>query len=263
MKPKTTIWTDQYLVSSYEVDPQGKLPLPSLAKFMQETAYNHANHLEFGYAQLKEKKLFWVLSRLIIKIEKFPKWLDKIQIRTWPSSVEGLLAYRDFQVLDDQDNVIGAAGSAWLMLDNEKHRPQRMSIVFKDTERLFPDQKALEEKPSKLPNLSNPQTDPPFPVRYSDLDLYDHVNNAKYMQWVVDSYPRGMHENFEIAAFEVNFLSESHLGNEILIQTEKLESEENQPLFLHSLRRKSDDRAVCQARVTWLKSVFLSHQPST
>lgn len=245
-----TNWTDQYLVSSYEVDAQGQLPIPSLAKFMQETAYNHANHLEFGYEHLKEKNLFWVLSRLVIKMERYPRWLDKIQICTWPSGIESLLAFRDFAILDGAGNSIGAAGSAWLILDSQRRRPQRMTML-KEKEFLFPKGDVLKQKPDKLPGIEESLRETVFKVRYSDLDLYNHVNNARYMQWVVDSYPEDILRHFEIAAFEINFQAETTLNEEIVIKTQQIDRSETAPVFLHGLHRTSDGRAVCAARVSW------------
>ncbi len=247
-----TIWTDEYLASSYEVDAQGKLSLPSLAKFMQETAYNHANHLDFGYEHLKKLNHFWVLSRLQIKMDRYPKWTEKILLRTWPSVIDNLLAYREFQILDESGQLMGVAGSAWLMLDWEKRRPQRTTLL---QEKLlqFPKERVTEEPPAKLPNLTHSQDSPSFPVRYSDLDLYEHVNNARYMQWIVDSYAAEIHKTFEIGSFEINFLSESRLGDDIFIQTEELAESETKVSRLHCVRRVGDDRAVCLARLGWKK----------
>jgi acyl-ACP thioesterase len=244
-------WEDEYLVSSYEVDARAQMPLPTLGKFMQETAYNHANHLEFGYAQLKEKGLFWVLARLLIVVNRYPGWGERIRVRTWPSGQEGLFGYRDFQVLDEQDHVIGGAGSGWLILDAEKRRPQRQELL-REVSRLFPTERALEQRPAKIPPLSEPETGPFFPVRYSDLDLYDHVNNAKYMQWIMDNYPEDMHRQYEVEVFEINFVSEAKMGDEVAIHTEKPKSPDQ--AFRHSIKRKSDNRDVCLASATWRKS---------
>jgi medium-chain acyl-[acyl-carrier-protein] hydrolase len=247
---KEWIWTDEYLISSYEVDAKGKASLPTLSKFMQETAYNHADHLEFGYHQLKEKNLFWVLSRLLIKINKYPKWGDKIQIRTWPSGMERLFAFRDFRILDKQGNPIGAASTAWLMLDAHKRRPQRPDEL-KARIKLLPNERALEDKPAKVPGLSSPVEGAFFPVRYSDLDLYNHVNNAKYIEWILDSFPEEMHREFAVTEFEINFLSEAKIGDEAAIHTEKLE--DASPAFRHCIKRKADNRDICRARTGWKK----------
>lgn len=250
-------WTDEYSISSYEVAADSKATLYTLGKFMQETAYNHANHLEFGYAQLKEKNLFWVLSRLLIKIGRYPGWGEKIQIRTWPTGVERLFAFRDFLILDEGGAPIGAAGSAWLVLDAVKRRPQRPGDLklLMEKSSLFPQERALENRPEKIADLSAPEEGPVFPVRYSDLDLYDHVNNAKYMQWILDGYPMQMHREFEVTDFEINFLSESKMGDEISIQTETAEhpGPASAPAFGHCIKRKADNRNICLARAIWRK----------
>jgi acyl-ACP thioesterase len=246
---KKWIWTDEYIISSYEVDAKGQAPLTTLIKLMQETAYYHADHLDFGYHQLKAKNLFWVLSRLLIKIDRYPKWNDKIQVQTWPSGTERLFAFRDFLILDESGNPIGAAGTAWLMLDDQKRRPQRpVELVAKN--HLIPDQRALEQRPAKVPALTAPVKGMFFPVRYSDLDLYNHVNNTKYIQWILDSFPVEMHQDYAITEFEINFLLEAKMGDETAIHSQK---ENASPEFFHCVKRKADNRDICMARTIWKK----------
>jgi medium-chain acyl-[acyl-carrier-protein] hydrolase len=250
---KKWTWADKYLISSYEVDARGRATLPTLSKFMQETAYNHANHLEFGYVHLKQKNRFWVLSRLLIKIDRYPLWGETVHVHTWPTGVEGLFAYRDFQLLDEQEVPIGAASSGWLVLDAEKRRPQR-PLELKEKSRLFPEERALDRRPLKIKTLSEPEKGPFFPVRYSDLDLYNHVNNAKYIQWILDSYPEEMNREYEVTLFEINFVSESKMGDEVAIYTERLESSTSEPAFRHGIKRKVDNRDICLAETTWRTS---------
>lgn len=254
---KKWTWTDEYLITSYEVDARGKAPLPGLCKFMQETAYNHAYHLEFGYEHLKAQNRFWVLSRLLIKIDRYPKWGDRINLRTWATGVDGLFAFRDFRFTEEDGTPLGVASSSWLILDAEKRRPQRQDEL-KEKSYLFPKERALEERPAKLPKLSNPEEGPFFPVRYSDLDLYDHVNNAKYIQWILDNYPLNMHRDFEVETFEINFLAETKIGDEAAIHTQTIDGYDY--AFLHSVKRRADNRDICLAKVIWKRQ---DHQPQS
>lgn len=252
--PKTSqkkkVWSDAYRVRSYMVDPQKKATLPALCRFLQETAYHHAHNLELGYEHLKQKNQFWVLSRLLVKMTTYPVWDDLIEVHTWPSGVERLFALRDFSIRDKKGSLLGAAVSAWIILDSEKRRPQRPDHLEEEIGHLV-GAPAFAERPDKIPGLSDPEKGPVFPVRYSDLDLYDHVNNVKYIQWILDSYPIAMHREFEISTFAINFLSEAKYGDDISICTERSAQGESPPRFGHSVKREEDNRDVCLAHVEW------------
>jgi len=250
IETKKWVWTDEYLIASYEVDTEGKTPLTSLCKLMQETAYNHAEHLGFGYHQLKEQNLFWVLSRMLIKIYRYPKWGERIKLRTWPTGIERLFAYRDFRLMDEQGETIGAASSAWLILDMVKHRPQRPDELRTKIDTL-PDPPILKERPAKIANLTHSLTGDFFSVRYSDLDLYDHVNNAKYIEWILDSYPEQMQRQYMLKECEINFLAESKMGDQIAIMTQQIK--DSPPAFVHCIKRQSDDKDICMVRTLWEK----------
>lgn len=245
---KKKTWIDKYTIRSYEVDTQKKATLPALCRFLQESAYHHAHNLELGYVHLREKNQFWVLSRLLIKMDRYPGWGDNIEVHTWPTGVERLFAIRDFKILDESGNRLGAAVSAWLILDGEKRRPQRPDHLENEIGHLT-GEPAVAERPGKIPNLSSPRRDCVFPVRYSDLDLYNHVNNVKYIQWLIDSYPLKFHRQFKISSFEINFLSEAKFGDKVSIYTENLA--ESPPSFNHCIKKEADNRDVCLARVTW------------
>jgi acyl-ACP thioesterase len=105
------------------------------------------------------------------------------------------------------------------------------------------------EEPEKLPGPVQAKMEKSFAVRYSDIDMHHHVNNTKYMEWILDSYPFEMHQDCHIHIFQINFLAESSPGDEILVHTEPLEN--SRTIFLHSIFRKNDGRELCRARSSW------------
>lgn len=245
-------WTleEEYVVTSYEADANGKASLTTMCKFMQELAYHHAHHLGFGYEHLRKSNTFWVLSRLLINVDRYPSWNDRITVRTWASGVEGILALRDFRFFDNNGNVFGNATTSWLILDANRRRPQRPDELKKSVH-LWPKERALGRNAAKIPTLSQPEPGPFFPVRYSDLDLYEHVNNAKYVQWILDCYPVQMHREMRVRSLEINFLSETKIEDEAAVFTERSGEDSRMPEFRHSVRRKADDRDICLALVQW------------
>ena len=52
-------------------------------------------------------------------------------------------------------------------------------------------------------------------MRVSDLDVNSHVNNVKYTQWALDMMTERNHKEFVIKEYDINFLSETFLNDEL------------------------------------------------
>jgi len=246
--PMKESWEDEYSISFYGVDTKNEVFLPTLWSLMQETAWNHATHLKVGYSDLEGQKYFWVLSRLFIQMDEYPGWGEKIKVRTWLTGMGRLFALRHFSIANSKGDILGTAKSAWLVLDLKSRRPQKIEPVFKHLLHLFDDLPSAEE-PEKIPAPVRSKMEKSYTVRYSDIDMHHHVNNTKYIEWILDSYPFEMHRKCYIHTFEINFLAESSHGDEISVHTEPLG--DSPPAFLHSVFRKNDGRELCRARVSW------------
>jgi acyl-ACP thioesterase len=243
-----TSWEDDYSIFFHEVDTKNEVFLQVLWSFMQETAWHHAEHLRLGYSDLMESQSIWVLSRLFIQMEEYPRWGDRINVKTWLAGNGRLFALRHFSITGSRRNVIGEAKSAWLVLDLKNRRPQRIEPVFRHIQHLFEDHPVGEE-PKKLPAPARSQMETSYAVRYSDLDLHHHANTTRYIEWILDSVPFGMNQTHQIHTFEINFLAESSHGDILLILTETVE--ESPPVFLHQVIRKGDGKELCRARTGW------------
>jgi acyl-ACP thioesterase len=248
MREMKKSWEDEYIIPFCEVDTKKEVFLPTLWNLMQETAWHHADHLKVGYSDLAEQKYFWVLSRLSIQMDEYPGWGEKIKVRTWLTGIGRLFALRHFSIANSKGDTLGTAKSAWLVLDLKSRRPQRIEPVFKHLLHLFDDLPSAEE-PEKLPAPVQSKMEKSYTVRYSDIDMHHHVNNTKYIEWILDSYPFEMHRKYHIYTFEINFLAESSHGAEISIHSES--SGDSSPTFHHSVFRKGDDRELCRARIIW------------
>jgi medium-chain acyl-[acyl-carrier-protein] hydrolase len=241
-------WENEYSIPFGEVDTKNEVFLPTLWNLMQETAWNHATHLKLGYSDLADQKYFWVLSRLSIHMDEYPGWGEKIKVKTWLAGMGRLFALRYFSIINPTGKTISTAKSAWLVLDLKSRRPQRIGPLFKKVLPLL-DHPAEEEEPEKIPDAVHPREENLFKVRYSDLDMHHHVNNTKYIEWVLDHYPFEMHRKYHIHTFEINFLAEASHGDEISIHSEP--SGDSPPAFLHSVFRKRDGRELCRAKIKW------------
>jgi len=240
-------WEDEYSISFHEVDTKNEVFLPVLWSFMQETAWHHADHLRLGYSDLWGQQCFWVLSRLSVQMDEYPRWGDRIRVKTWLTGIGRLFAFRQFSIADLTGKILGTARSAWLVLDLKSRKPQRIEPLFKHLQHLLDHLPA--EEPERLPAPVRPEWKKSYEVRYSDIDIHHHVNNIKYLEWILNGVPFEMNRTHQIYTFEINFLAESSNEDVISIQTETVQ--ESPPVFLHRVSREREGKELCRARTGW------------
>jgi len=239
------VWKDDYMIHSYEVDSKGCVTLPMLCQFMQESAWSHAQHLGVGYSHLIEKNLLWVLARQLVAISSFPKWGETIRVHTWPTGKDRLFCYRDFKLLNDQNHVIGVATTAWFVIDVMQRKPQRtdlyFDVVIEDSEHVF------SHKLTKIEPLNSRDRLTSVNVGYKDLDINEHVNNVRYIEWILESFPFEFQKHHRVQEMEINYLSEARYDDTIAACYEKRDARS----FLHSLIRDNDGTELCRAKTNW------------
>ena len=239
----------RFRVRSYETDPQDRLRIPILCQFLQEAATTHAAILGVAVEALIDSGFAWVLSRLQLKMERWPGADEEIVIETWPDALNRLFTERKFLIFDASDRRIGSATTLWLVLDLERRRPIRLPARV--VERLTA--LGLDDTPTRGGDLSPP--DPidheiPFTVRRSDLDLAGHVNNTSYVEWAVEAVPDEIWDIQELTSLEIHFLSECHHGQTVMSRSQLIDREEGIEVR-HQLVRPDDDTEVARARTSW------------
>lgn len=239
--------TKSYTLNFHHVDSQNQLRLTTLFKMMQDTAWTHANDNKMGLDLLAQNR-FWALSRLLLEMKTYPKWEETIHIKTWAKHADGLFAYRDFLILDDQKNTIGACSSIWLLVDLERRRPVRLGPLLEQMPILKED--ALQKEVGKLPKIEGGTIAEHFKIRPSDIDMNQHVNNVQYIQWIMDSIPESISQDKQLETIHIQFMAECSLGEEVSVYIEKRQSNNSTNLRNYG-RRKGDQKEVFRSFCSW------------
>jgi len=182
-------------------------------EFFQEVASNHAVDLGGGYEALIARGLFWALSRLNVEIARMPHWGEIIKIETWPCGNEGLFFRRDFIVYDKDQHIIVRGVSGWLLVAVSTLRPQRPSQLGIDLP-VNKGKKSLAQFPERIITHTT-QVVFRKTVAYNEIDQNLHVNNTRYLDWATDCFQLKHYEDCKLCDFSLEFLSETHWGDEI------------------------------------------------
>ncbi|WP_304225265.1 acyl-[acyl-carrier-protein] thioesterase [Gracilinema caldarium] len=202
-----SIWTEQFIVRSWDVDRNNRLSPASLFNFFQEVAGNHATELGVGKDALLRGNQAWVLSRMTALMYRRPGWQEMITVRTWPRGTEKLFAIRDYDIIDGFGATIAQGRSAWLLVDLEKLRPLRPQVL---TEKLptNTDMPAISDGAGALSARTKLEPAGSRRAAYSDIDYNGHVNNARYIQWIQDMLDERVLEESNHFRLDINYLAE-------------------------------------------------------
>lgn len=207
------------LFSSY-FDMNDRLSAKSILNIFQDAAGIHADKIGVGYETMLAKNLYWILSRVKFDVFKMPVPNQKVVVETWPHEKGRIDFDRDFKVLSDDGETLVIGTSKWCVIDTETRSLQRTENVNYDGE-VCPD-KNYEERFGKIvvPNDCLVQKFV-HTVRFSDLDHNKHMNNTNYALLSTNAIDDNIYSHFEI-----NFLSECLLGDEIVVSSAKTEDAE-------------------------------------
>ncbi|MDO4783351.1 MAG: thioesterase [Capnocytophaga felis] len=206
------IFTENYKVRSTQINLNNQLGLYGVLGMLQDIAAEHASHLGFGYKELIQKGFFWALIQQKLKMFEYPKWNEQVTIKTWSLPVQGVYAFREFELFHNEKK-IGECSSTWITLDIKSRKP----IDISHNQHTFMPRTdgGLNFKTERVMLPSSMNLASKFKVKASDLDVNSHVNNIKYTQWALDMIPLEEHKNFIIKEYDINFLSETFFNDEM------------------------------------------------
>lgn len=231
-----------FKVLPFEVDFRQKLTLPHLTNYILNSAGYHADSLGFGIKDVKESNKSWVITRLAIEINRYPKNDEKIRVRTWVDKVIRTFSLRNFAFLSqDGTEVLGYANSVWAMIDIDNRRPTDLTQIIPSE--IFCDEPCPIAKVGKFPVADVDEFDS-FSVKYSDVDFNQHLNSSKYIEHIIDSFTLFKFSKRDIKRFEIEYINESLFGERIAIHKKEVEAGK----FVIELKNQAGT-TICKSKV--------------
>ena len=245
MSGEISKYIKEYVVKSYEADCHGFLRILTLLNWLQDIAVENAQYLGFGFEACREQNLAWVGSNYVIKINRLPKIDEHVIIETWPAEGKLWGAVRDFIIKDEKRNDIIRVSSQWVLINYEVRRP----VLLK---KYFPEYKFLPERTidTDFPKIeaTEGKTVTEFKVRFDDIDVNNHVNNAVYLLWASESVDSAYRMSHTVAAVEVCFKKEALYGESVAVYCDMQDNEST-----HIIKDKNSGQELAECRLKWRK----------
>lgn len=209
----TSVHEKEWTINFAQCAPNGALNYTDLCNILQLTAAEHADLGGISFTDMQEFHQAWVLSRMRIEIESLPKWRDTITVKTWIVSLENSRSTRVLEVYKGNATIISCE-TFWAVINTEKRRPEPLALPH-DHFQKFPSRFATVERVKKIKLPSDSLKVGTHKVVFSDLDVVNHVNNVKYLEWCLDFVEPKILLHHTFRSIDMNFLNELLLENEV------------------------------------------------
>ena len=219
----TSILSKDWEINFTQCAPNGFLKYTDLCNVLQLTAAAHSEIGGVSFTDMQEFDQSWVLSRMRVEINKLPKSGDIVTVKTWIHSLANSRSIRALEMYVNGEKIVGSE-TFWVVFNTKKRRPEALVLPFEHFE-LYPEKRATLKSFSKINFNHEKEIVFEKKVFLSDLDIVNHVNNVKYLEWCLDLIDPKIILNQKVESFEMNFLKELSLKDEVIIH-ENISEEE-------------------------------------
>ncbi len=212
----TSIYSSDWEINFIQCYPNGQLKHTELCNILQLTAGLHAELGGLSFSDMQVHKQAWVLSRMRVEVTELPKWRDRVTVKTWIVDMQGSRSVRALELYVG-DKIMASSLTYWVVLNTELRKPEALALPFEHFE-VYPKNVPTEKSFTKINLNVETRFVKNKTILLSDLDIVNHANNVKYLEWCLDClHPKTIYKN-SIQAFDMNFLKELHWGDAIEIK---------------------------------------------
>lgn len=241
----------QYTINIYDVDENYNCKYSSLMNFLWDIVVSQSDALgETDHGVINN--CAWVLLKYDLNILAYPKFRDTITVETDIVGIKKLYGYRSFTIRNSEGTVILSGISTAILIDLAKRRPVKMSS---EQCKVYGIEKELAEPLPLDDFISFEEThyEKDYSIRHSDLDIYRHVNNVKYIEMSIDTLPKEFLNTYKLSAIKVLFKKEATQDSILHVCSHTPELNSYELTTMHTISDSHSDKPITKLELKWSK----------
>lgn len=229
-----------------DVDYNLCLKPSALLHFLQDLASDNAEFLKFGYSFVSANNLAWFLLKYHMEFYDYPSGIYDMKIKTEPRGYNKIFAFRDFEIYNDEQ-ILAKIASTWSLVDLNEKGTVPVQKVLENNPNIKPFEKREDDLVyNKIKPLKRVDRENIFEIRFDDIDVNRHVNNANYIVWAFELLDFDFRKTKELKMLDILFKKEITYGNKILSCAEIEDNTTN-----HILKDAATGEDLCLICAKW------------
>ena len=164
-----------------DIDREGRLRFDSAARHIVDIGQDQLREMGF-----EETHPLWIVRRTMIDLIRPVEFNDMLRMRRWCSGTSNRWCEMRVRI-DGRKGGLLESEAFWINFNRDTQTPARIADDFLEGLRRTTDVDRLRWKPYlKAGSREDAAEIHEFPVRFTDIDFFDHMNNSVYWSVVED-----------------------------------------------------------------------------
>ena len=224
MQNEKAVYEYEFLAMYGDVNDNWELSNVGLLRHLQELGGFQTKKI---FGSMLTPKGAWILLNWRVKKFKAIRWSEKFKVKTWPVKHTSLYSIRNYEVYNEQDEVVAIVSTKWVLMDSETKKLVRdieeiASLYEEDEKILFEDDFPKLKEPNEI------QYSYKHVIQRRDIDTNGHVNNVKYLELAYEALPEDVYANDNFKNIDIMYKHSAFLGEEMSIGFKKDVVDENE-----------------------------------
>ena len=237
-----SVFEYNYKVNIKNVNASALITNAGMLSILEDVACKHSDIAGIGIKDIPIIHLSWVLLAWKVQILKRVSYGTNLRAYTWARPLNKFNTYRDFEVFDENGEVVCIATSKWTLIDTQK------GMITKITDEIMnryePDTRSVFENPNieKLVEPTSFSNEYIYHTQRRDIDVNKHMHNLNYLDVAYEALPEDVYFSPECNHIEIMYKKGVRYGDIVKCSYSNLNNE-------HYITMKSMDDSALHAIV--------------
>jgi acyl-ACP thioesterase len=175
-----------------DIDREGRLRFDAATRHVQDIGQDHLRELGF-----EETHPLWIVRRTMLDLIRPIEFQDMLRLRRWCSGTSNRWCEMRVRLDGKRGRGLMESEAFWININRETQGPARIADDFIEGLQRTTNVDRLRWKAYLKAGSRDDATEiHEFPVRVTDIDLFDHMNNSVYWS-VIEDYLASHPETFQ------------------------------------------------------------------
>jgi acyl-ACP thioesterase len=192
------------------------MSIPAMLEAIQDISGIHAYNIGISGPDLEEKGIFWIVSKLRLRIFRRPAENEELTLTTWIQKPDRASTERDCS-LTKGDELLAYSRCIWAALRRDSGRIEQMSSFYPDS--TFDIPRPDEEPFARIGrDFSDAEEIGRYTIRSVDIDRGGHMNNVNYVRTMLGCFSCEELARMDIKSLDLQFLHQCYEGETVSIR---------------------------------------------